>query len=170
MLSERLLFRKINENDQAFIFRGLSDPEVIRYYGIYYTTYEETKIQMDWYAENESSGIGDYFLICSKPDFEEIGVCGLYHISSQYRKAEIGYWLIPNFQGKGYMTEVLQTLLPYWQKKFNLHRIEAEIEPPNVASKKLLLKNGFELEGRKKDAEIKNGEFISLDFYARILD
>jgi ribosomal-protein-alanine N-acetyltransferase len=68
------------------------------------------------------------------------------------------------------MTEVLQTLLPYWQKKFNLHRIEAEIEPPNVASQKLLLKNGFELEGRKKDAEIKNGEFISLDFYARILD
>ena len=48
----------------------------------------------------------------------------------------------------------------------HLKRIEAEVETENGMSKRVLKKLQFAHEGTKKDCEIKNGQYISLDIYA----
>lgn len=45
--TQRFCLRKILSTDQQQIFEGLSD--VIKYYGVSYSTFEETNVQMEWY-------------------------------------------------------------------------------------------------------------------------
>ena len=49
--TDRFLLRQIQAEDQAFIFQGLSDPLVIPYYGVQYSSYEATGAQMDFYSQ-----------------------------------------------------------------------------------------------------------------------
>jgi RimJ/RimL family protein N-acetyltransferase len=43
--SENLLLRPIRDTDIEHVFRGLSNSEVIRYYGVSFSSLEETKLQ-----------------------------------------------------------------------------------------------------------------------------
>lgn len=56
----------------------------------------------------------------------------------------------------------------YGFDELGLHRIEGFVESNNTNCKKAMEKLDFQYEGTMKDCEIKNGEFISLDIYAKI--
>lgn len=58
-------------------------------------------------------------------------------------KAELGYLLLPEFWGKGYGSEIANILLNKAEESKVLHQITAIIDPKNIASKKILLNNGF---------------------------
>jgi len=58
LITERLILRKIIELDHEHIYKGLSHPDIIKYYGIQYSTLEETQEQMNWYANLEKSNSG----------------------------------------------------------------------------------------------------------------
>lgn len=58
-------------------------------------------------------------------------------------KAELGYLLLPEFWGKGYGSEIANLLLNKAEESKVLHQITAIIDPKNIASKKILLNNGF---------------------------
>ncbi len=61
-------------------------------------------------------------------------------------KAEIGYWIGKPFWGQGIMTEVVRVFSDYWLSNSFL-RLEATVFEPNLASKRVLEKAGFKLEG-----------------------
>ena len=164
--TERLLLRKIMPDDQPAIFAGLSDPEVTKYYGVEYKTYRDTKLQMDWYNELFKNKTGVWWAICTPENAALMGVCGLYNIQEQHRKAELGYWLLPDFWQKGMMQEALSNVIPFSFNQLNLHRIEAYVETENSASEKLLKHLLFKHEGTMQDCEIKKGRFISLNIYS----
>jgi RimJ/RimL family protein N-acetyltransferase len=72
--------------------------------------------------------------------------------------AEIGYWIGEPFWGKGIATEAIRLLVDAaWREFPHLVRIYAEVFPSNPASYRALEKNGFQLEGIRKNAVIKNG-------------
>lgn len=96
------------------------------------------------------------------------GAIGLNNLNKIHRKAEIGFWLIPNFWGKGIMSGALKLIINYAFSGLNLHRIEAMVEKENLNSKKLLQKLNFSFEGTLVDHEIKNDSFISIDVYAKL--
>jgi ribosomal-protein-alanine N-acetyltransferase len=75
---------------------------------------------------------------------------------------------MPDFWAKGIMKETIPLICNYGFQEWGLHRIEAVIESENTASKKTVAASGFEYEGTMKECEFKNGNFISLDFYAKI--
>ena len=51
------------------------------------------------------------------------------------------------FAGQGYMTEAIQLMLRYAFKQLRLHRLEANIQPGNIASIALVRRAGFVREG-----------------------
>ncbi|MGY6648414.1 GNAT family N-acetyltransferase [Wenyingzhuangia sp. IMCC45574] len=57
--TERLILRQFSMEDLNHVFKGLSHPEVIKYYGINFTSLEKTKEQIQWFQqlEKEESGI-----------------------------------------------------------------------------------------------------------------
>jgi [ribosomal protein S5]-alanine N-acetyltransferase len=61
-------------------------------------------------------------------------------------KAEIGYWIGKPFWGQGIMTEVVRVFSDYWLQN-GFVRLEATVFEPNLASKRVLVKAGFKLEG-----------------------
>jgi [ribosomal protein S5]-alanine N-acetyltransferase len=161
----RLLLRQFIESDLNNIYRGLSDPDVIKYYGVHYKTLEETKKQIEWFAQLEKDGTGIWWAICSPDNTNFYGAIGLYYLNRQLQTAEIGFWLMPAFWGKGIITESAQLAIDYGFNQMQLKRIEAEVETENSLSKQVMKTLQFLHERTKKDCEIKNGRYISLDVY-----
>lgn len=165
-----LILRQIKPSDQAAVFQGLSDPQVVRYYGVEYHSFTDTRIQMDWYRDTLRQGSGIWWAITRPAADGLIGACGLYNIQAQHRKAELGYWLLPAYWGQGLMRPALEAVTAYGFSALHLHRIEAYVETENAASARLLQKLDFQREGILRDSEIKQGRFISLEIYAKLND
>lgn len=164
--SERFLLQQILPDDQPFIFEGLSHPEVIPFYGVQYKTLEETRVQMVYYGQLWLSGKGTWWKLVDKTTFEKVGAIGFNDFDSVHLKCEIGYWLLPQFWGKGIITEVFKTVIQYLFTVKKVHRIEALIEVENKASCAVAERAGFVREGTLRDYEFKNGQFISLFLYS----
>jgi ribosomal-protein-alanine N-acetyltransferase len=169
LTTQRLLLQEVKPEDQGFIFEGLSHPEVIPFYGVRYDSFDATKAQMDWYRNIYQEGTGISWKIVHKETKENIGDISVYLFKPAHNKAEIGFWLLPQFWNKGFAIEAVTAVINYWKTEKGLHRIEAFVEEGNSASSKLLEKAGFVYEGTMRDCEIKNGRYISLRIYGLIL-
>ena len=166
--TDRILLRKITESDLENIYNGLSNPDVIKYYGVSFNSLESTNEQMTWFAELEKNLTGIWWAICSNDNRTFYGAGGLNNVSKEHKKAEIGLWLLPDFWGQGIMTETMPLICDYAFDRVGLHRIEGFVESKNQNCKKAMAKLDFQYEGTMKDCEMKNGKFISLDIYAKL--
>jgi len=86
-----------------------------------------------------------------------IGICTLFSLNEESRKAELGYGLLGSAFGKGYMHEALVSLLEYGFSTLNLNRVQAEIDPENTSSAKSLERIGFTKEGVLRENCIAKG-------------
>jgi [ribosomal protein S5]-alanine N-acetyltransferase len=166
--TERLLLRQFVESDLENVFKGLSDPKIIKYYGVSYPTIEDAKEQMIFFSELEKEGTGIWWAVCSLDNRTFYGAGGLNSLSKEHKRAEIGFWLLTDFWGKGIITETVPLICKYGFDNLGLHRIEGFVETDNLNCKKVMKKITFKHEGTMKDCEIKNGKFISLDIYAKL--
>lgn len=162
------MLRRIVESDLDNVFKGLSHPDIIKYYGVSFDSIEATKEQMSWFANLEKDGTGMWFAVCSPDDQSFYGAGGLNSLSREHKKAEIGFWLLPEFWGQGIMKEAMPLICDFGFDQLGLHRIEGFVESENVNCKNAMAKLDFQHEGKMKDCEIKNGKFISLDIYAKV--
>lgn len=168
--TEKLLLRQIVDSDINNIFKGLSHPDIIKYYGVNFQTLEATKEQMTFYADLERNETGIWWAVCSIDNKIFYGAGGLNSLSKEHKKAEIGFWLLKEFWGQGIMTEVMPIICNYGFEKLGLHRIEGLVESDNLNCINAMKKLDFHYEGTMRDCEIKNGKFISLDIYAKLKD
>ncbi len=166
--TSRTRLRQFTDADLPDVFKGLSHPEVIKYYGISFDTLEATKEQMTWFADHEKNQTGLWWAICEKETGTFLGAGGLNDINKEHRKAEIGFWLLREHWGKGYMTEVMPVIVDYAFTGLNLHRIEGFVERDNQNCKNAMSKLDFVFEGTMWESEIKNGRFIDVDIYAAL--
>ncbi|MBC3873400.1 GNAT family N-acetyltransferase [Undibacterium flavidum] len=167
--TQRFLLRQIRQEDRAQVYAALSDPRVIAHYGIAYDSEEGTQEQIDWYRQMEQNQTGCWWAICSpQAPTQILGTCGIYEIDTYNSNADIGYWLLPEHWGLGIMHECLLSVLRFAFDELQLHRLEAEIEPANIASAKLVQKLGFEWEGRRREVARREDAFLDLNYYALI--
>ncbi|CAN5268593.1 GNAT family N-acetyltransferase [soil metagenome] len=168
LLTDHLLLRRVEAEDINEIFFLRSDKEVLKYLDKPVPTYEETivfikKVQ-DWEAKNEAIQWG----ICLKEDNKIIGTIGFWRMQPEHYRAEIGYVLHPGFHGKGIMDEAMKAVLDYGFREMKLHSVEANVNPLNVASARVLEKNNFMREGYFKENYFYNGSFIDSAIYSLI--
>lgn len=168
LYTKRLLLRQITQGDIKQVFKGLSHPEVTQYYGVSYQTLAATQAQINWYYALYAQQTGIWWGLCSPDDLELFGACGFNNLSRQHSKAEIGFWLLPEYWNQGLMFEAVEACIHFVFKKVCLHRLEAYVETPNLASAALLKKLHFQQEGTFRDYEYKNGKYINLAVYARL--
>lgn len=155
----------MEDNDIDWVFRAMSDPKVYRYYGVRYLTLEATKSQMEWFASLVSEESGLWFAIVDQAG-EPLGGIGLNDYEKTHQRAELGYWLLPEYWGKKVMKSVIPAVLSLGFDQWTLHRIEAVVEPGNEASSGLLKSFGFKYEGTRRECEVKDGTRISLEMYS----
>jgi len=63
------------------------------------------------------------------------------------QSVSIGYWMGEAFAGRGIMSEAVRVSLPFIFEDLDLHRANAAFLPHNIASRRVLEKNGFREEG-----------------------
>jgi ribosomal-protein-alanine N-acetyltransferase len=93
---------------------------------------------------------GDYFrfLICRHEDGRIVGSIGLFLIERKVlQTGTTGYLVGAPYGRRGYATEALQLMLRFAFRIQKLHRVEANIQPGNVASLALVKRAGFQQEG-----------------------
>lgn len=88
------------------------------------------------------------FLVCRREDGAIAGVINVSQIFlGAFRSAYLGYYAGASFMGRGYMSEGLRLVLRYAFAELGLHRLEANIQPANRASIRLVRRLGFRREG-----------------------
>lgn len=166
--TERFVLRQFTIHDLENVFNGLSHPDIIKYYGISFSSLEVTKEQISWFSDLEKNNTGLWWAICSRNDNSFLGAGGLNDLDKENRKAEVGFWLLPEYWGKGIMKEVMPLICCYGFEKLGLDRIEAYVNSENKNCKKGLAKLDFNYEGTMVDCEIKDRKYISFDIYTMI--
>ena len=79
--------------------------------------------------------------------------------------AEIGYMLLNEYTNKGIGTEAVRQVCSIAFKILSLEQITANVFQPNIASIRVLLKNGFKYKGAIPNAVIKDGYVYDLLIY-----
>lgn len=165
--SERLLFRAFALDDAIHIQRIRSNPEVLRFLD------NEAHIQLETsrtFVENNLQSFREHqgiaWVICDKKSGVFMGDFSFWRIDKKNHRAEIGYTLLPDYWGNGYMQEAMTVLLDFGFRKLNLHSIEANINPDNENSRKLLLKLGFKKEAYFRENYYFNGKYLDSEIYS----
>jgi ribosomal-protein-alanine N-acetyltransferase len=103
-----------------------------------------------------------------KNEFKLIGNIGIWRIEKEHHRAEIGYALHPSHQGKGIMQEALKAVLDYGFHMMKLHSMEANVNPDNAASIKLLERANFVREAYFKENYFFDGKYLDSAIYSLI--
>lgn len=86
------------------------------------------------------------------------------------RNADVGYLLLEEFQSRGIMTRALELICPIAFRELDLLRLTGLVYEPNMASRRVLEKNGFLLEGQMKNAVWKDSRVYDLCIYGKYRD
>ncbi|MCU0976550.1 MAG: GNAT family N-acetyltransferase [Steroidobacteraceae bacterium] len=91
-------------------------------------------------------------------DDRVVGTCTLFNLDSRNRRAEIGYALARDCWGQGLMSEALGALIAYAFGPLDLLRLEADVDPRNGPSIRIVEKLGFVREGLLRERWHVGGE------------
>lgn len=102
-------------------------------------------------ARQEAEEGTDYALFIFQPEAGQEKLVGGITLSNVRRRAaqfvNLGYWMGQQYAGQGLMTQAVGLCLPFVFDTLDLHRIHAAFLPGNMASRRVLEKNGFVEEG-----------------------
>lgn len=161
--TDRLLLRQPTAADADAVFRIFSDEQVLRYYNIDLMTHRDEAVALIGQRRKKFElGQGSRWGIYLKVTGLYIGSCGFELWHRPWRFAEIGYELSPDHWRQGIMSEALTTMIQYGIEAMHLHRVEAQVDPDNIASRKVLLGLGFKEEGRARERGYWHGEYHDL--------
>ncbi|MHA1723656.1 MAG: GNAT family N-acetyltransferase [Promethearchaeota archaeon] len=144
-----LILRKIKKKDLHFFQESLKDKQVTRYLsmGPVFSKERIKKLIHEYIKEWNKGHQFNYIIELAKEEIKRIGLVNLWNISWHHRRAEIGIWVIPNYQNKGYGTRALELVKLIAFQHLKLHRLEAHVATKNEISLKLFKKSGFVEEG-----------------------
>lgn len=163
--SNRLFFREFNIEDYELYCSIFSNEQVMRYAWIdCMENEEELSGAFAEMIKNNIIGEGRkeyYFSVYSSEDGRYLGIA-LVMVSFRGKLAlsgEIGYFLLPEFWGKGYATEIAGKMIEFCFEHLKLHRVIASCNSNNYKSENIMKKLGMQKEGEFRKARYKNGSW-----------
>jgi len=144
----RVRLRWLRANDVDALFAIFSDEAMMRYWS---TLPMKERAEAEKYLASIHAGFADKTLfqwgVERKEDGEVLGTCTLFSIHRPSMRAELGYCLRSPYWRKGYMGEALAALIDFAFGSLKLRRLEADVDPGNAASLRILERMGFVREG-----------------------
>jgi [ribosomal protein S5]-alanine N-acetyltransferase len=167
--SNRLVFRQLQASDAKDVLLLRSNALQMQYIPrplLQNITQAQEMILMMNEKINQNTDIN--WAVCEKHTQRFIGFMGFYKTQAEHHTSEMGYMVLPQFEGLGYVTEAVSTLLNFAFNLIGFHSIEAIIDPNNKASERVLLKNNFTKEAHFRENICFNNQFLDSVHY-RIL-
>ena len=167
--TSRLKLRRITIEDAPAILHLRSNTDVMQYLdrplAQNLEDAEALIVRIDQSLENND---GITWGISTNEDAVLIGTVGFWRMMKEHHRAEIGYMLDPAWQGKGLMQEAIEKVMEYGFDVLKLHSVEANVNPLNQASIRLLEKCHFVKEAYFRENFYYNGRFLDSVIYSRL--
>ncbi|WP_323756384.1 GNAT family N-acetyltransferase [Roseivirga sp.] len=161
----RLRLEEGTLDDQVFVFTLLNSPNWIEFIGdrgIESLADAENYIKNTLIKSYDTNGFGLYKVIL-KHDNSPIGLCGF--LQRDYLDhPDIGYAILPKYEGKGYTSEAAKAMLHYGRTQLGFKTILAITSSKNSASEHLLQKIGLERQYNEKYTEESDELLFSIDY------
>jgi [ribosomal protein S5]-alanine N-acetyltransferase len=165
---QRVELRSLTAQDAPAIFEIFGDPEVM-------TFWSSPPLPDVAAAAGMIDEIDDLFRtrrlfqwgICRRDGDEVIGTATLWQVDRAHRRAELGIALGRRAWGQGFASDALSLLIGFSFGTFDLHRLEADIDPENQRSLRLFERHGFRREGYLRErwhhlGQVRDGVFLGL--------
>jgi ribosomal-protein-alanine N-acetyltransferase len=169
--SPRLTIRPVRADDLTELHEVNGDARVTAF--LPYPTWQSADDGRAWLARMEalaSAGTGRQFVLARQSDGKVIGTLLLFRYDEPSRRVELGYALGHAHWGRGYMREAVEAVCGEAFDRESVRRIEAEVNPANVASSRLLIACGFVVEGRLRQRWVAHGVPYDTDLYGCLAD
>lgn len=154
--TKNLLLRRLNYNDINNLHDMRKDSRMIEYVDV---KPDENINETKEYIDKMNRGIDDnkwiIWAIVHKQSEKVIGTISIWNINSEHTGAELGYGILPDYQGKGLMKEALLKVIEYGFDVMLLKHLDAYTEENNFKSLGLLERCNF----KEVDKIIEEGYF-----------
>lgn len=154
---ERVTLRTVEEEDVPFTQRASANPEIRYPLGSRLGSQEQVE---EWGTES-----ADRFLVClddagpGQPDEGAVRRIGVVSVEdADWKRPELGYWLVPEVHGERYGTEAVALVVEYVFRSYETPAIGAGAFDFNDASQGLLESLGFSEEGRRRKYMFVDGQ------------
>ena len=162
--TERLILRTVTEYDANEILGIRSNAEINQFLHRNPPKNSFEALELVLNIKRKSANNEIVFLGITFPDNPKLlGTICLWNFSEDRTVAELGYELLPDYHGKGIMSEAVIGILNYGFKELNLKKIEAFTNKNNFNSIKLLQKSKFVLNENRQDEKFPENLIFELN-------
>lgn len=164
--SPRLFLRPVAAPDLPDLLEVNGDPEVTRF--LPYETWQSLADAESWLARMAAmvaAGTGQVFALVRRADAKVVGDLLLFRYDEGSARVELGYVLGRAHWGQGLMREAVAAACAMAIDELGMRRIEAEVNPENRASCRLLQQVGFTFEGTLRHRWRAKGETYDTNMY-----
>jgi RimJ/RimL family protein N-acetyltransferase len=148
------------KEDLPLVAEWLNNPD---YFGEYNPLMQMSRTELEKRYADKTPEQG--WFIIEKKDGSKIGSTSHF---AEGRTFEIGYAIVPSERGKGYCTEAVKIMVDYLFLSKDTVRIQAHIDPRNMASQKVVEKAGFKKEGTIRKCYFAKGEWRDMSLHSII--
>lgn len=169
----RSTLRQFEPSDADDLYEFHSRPDVVKY------LYENVKSRADTermvterLSSKDLTGDGDKLVLAVilTEASKLIGEVSLTMRSREHQQGEIGFIFNPQFQGKGYATEAVRSMVNLGFAKFPFHRLFGRCDARNEPSYRLMERLGMRREAHFIHNELFKGEWGDELVYATLRD
>jgi RimJ/RimL family protein N-acetyltransferase len=161
----RVRLRWLGAGDVDALFDIFSDRAMMRYWSSpALTERAQADAMLARIQKQFAEKTGFQWGIERKDDGRILGTCTLFHLDDKNMRAELGYALASAYWKQGYMREALTALIDHAFGPMKLRRLEADVDPRNVNSMRILGRLGFSQEGLLRERWNVNGEIQDTAF------
>jgi ribosomal-protein-alanine N-acetyltransferase len=168
LVSDEIELAKVESDNLDDLFSIYSNERVFEYCGIIPKHNKETVKNMIGHFErdfNKKSRI-KWGVFTKEPNKKLVGIIEVFDFNQKVSMVTIGYFLAEEYWGKGIATKAVRLLIHFLFDKAKVNRIQAEVMTSNEISKRVLLKNGFLMEGTVRQANLWSGKgIVDLEIY-----
>lgn len=141
--------------------------------------YDHLKAFMHWASPDYSLRLAEEFIEQAQANRQDrktlgigifrgdklIGATGFVNFDWLAMKAEIGYWIAQDEEGKGIISSACRMLLDFAFNELKMNRIEIRCSSENARSSAIPKRLGFQKEGLLRQSEFRNGRLHDFEVY-----
>lgn len=169
--ADDVALRTVEREDLPFLQRASANPELRYPMGTRLRTREEVE---ESYEDDQGETNGRRYLVClesadappGSPDEDEVESIGVVSVRGlDWRRPELGYWIVPEQQGAGYGSTAVSLAIDETFRSNAAQAVEAVAYADNDAPRGLLESLGFEQEGVLRKHRFVDGEYVDVVMY-----
>ncbi|MFI6011257.1 GNAT family N-acetyltransferase [Streptomyces sp. NPDC051243] len=156
---DRTVLRPFTEADAAVMAEIIEDPEVLRFTD---ETSEEFPLERlrSWYGTRSDQPDRLDLAVTDRTTGELVGEVVLYEWDSKARSCTFRTLIGPKGRNRGLGTEATRLIVGHGFEQLGLHRIELQAYGHNHRALRVYEKAGFVVEGVRREADLRDGEWV----------